>query len=124
MELSGVKKRHLAVKTFQTNKKYRIFIGNTKAAGTVIQLSEARIAIGIEFDWTPGDVTQWEDRIFNPKKNKRLKIYHLVAKNTIEHHLCEILQKKQAILSATLDGEKEINKLNIFDQLEKKLLKG
>ncbi len=115
------RKRHLAVKAFQ-NKQYRIFVGQTQAAGTVIELSNAEAAIGLEFDWTPGDVTQWEDRIFKPDSDKPMRIYHLVARNTIEHHLCEILQSKQDILSETLDGSKTKNRLSIFDELQKKLL--
>lgn len=116
------KKRHLAVRTFQTNKKCRVFIGQTRAAGTVIELSKARAAVGIEFDWTPGDVTQWEDRIYDSDSDRPILVYYLVARNTIEHHLCEILQDKQDILSETLDGSKTKNRLSIFDQLQRKLL--
>lgn len=116
------KKRHLAVKTFQTNKKCRVFIGNTKAAGTVIELSKAKAVVAIEFDWTPGDLTQCEDRIFNPDKDRSLLVYYLVARDTIEHHLCEILQSKQDVVSETLDGSKKKNRLGIFDELQKKLL--
>jgi len=116
------KKRHLAVKTFQTDKKCRVFIGNTKAAGTVIQLSKAKAAVIIEMDWTPGDLTQCEDRIFDENSNKSMRIYYLVARDTIEHHLCEILQSKQDVLSETLDGSKKKNRLSIFDELQRKLL--
>lgn len=116
------RKRQLAVKTFQKEKWCRIIIGQTKAAGTVIELSEAKAAIGLEFDWTPGDVEQWEDRIFNPDSNEPLRIYYLVAKDTIEHHLCEVLQLKQDIVSETLDGDKKKNRLSVFDELQRKLL--
>ncbi|MFQ5891454.1 MAG: SNF2-related protein [Candidatus Methanofastidiosia archaeon] len=116
------RKRHLAVKIFQDDKKCRVFIGNTKAAGTVIELSKAKAAVGVELDWTPGDVTQWEDRIFDPNKKEPLRIYYLVAKDTIEHHLCEILQAKQDTVSEVLDGSKKKNRLSIFDELQRKLL--
>jgi len=116
------KKRHLAVKTFQTDENCRVFIGNTKAAGTVIELSKARASIVVEMDWTPGDLTQWEDRIFDEKSDEPIRVYYLVAKNTIEHYLCEILQSKQDIVSETLDGSKKKNRLSIFDELQKKLL--
>jgi len=116
------KKRHLAVKAFQTDKECRVFIGNTKASGTVIELSKAKAAVAIEFDWTPGDLTQCEDRIFKQDSNEPMLIYYLVAKDTIEHHLCEILQTKQDVISETLDGSKEKNRLSIFDELQKKLL--
>lgn len=116
------KKRHLAVKTFQTDRKCRVFIGNTKAAGTVIELSKARAVVAIEFDWTPGDMTQCEDRIFSQNSDDPILVYYLVAKDTIEHHLCKILQTKQDVVSETLDGSKRKNRLSIFDQLQRKLL--
>jgi len=116
------KKRHLAVKAFQTDKECRVFIGNTRASGTVIELSKAKAVVAIEFDWTPGDLTQCEDRIFKQDSNEPMLIYYLVAKDTIEHHLCEILQTKQDVISETLDGNKEKNRLSIFDELQKKLL--
>jgi SWI/SNF-related matrix-associated actin-dependent regulator 1 of chromatin subfamily A len=116
------KKRQLAVKTFQTDPKCRLFIGNTKAAGTVIELSKGKAVVMIEFPWTPGDLTQCEDRIFDQKKKKSLRIYYLVGKDTIEHHLCEVLQTKQDVLSETFDGDKAKNRLSIFDQLQQKLL--
>ena len=116
------KKRQLAVKTFQTDKECRLFIGNTKAAGTVIELSKAKAVAVIEFDWTPGDLTQCEDRIFKQGSTKPMLIYYLVARNTIEQHLCEILQTKQDVLSQTLDGSKKKNRLGIFDELQRKLL--
>ena len=116
------KKRHLAVKTFQTDKKCRVFIGNTKAAGTVIELSKAKAVVVIEFDWTPGDLTQCEDRIFSQNSDEPILVYYLVARDTIEHHLCEILQSKQDVLSETLEGSKKKNRLGIFDELQRKLL--
>lgn len=117
------KKRQLAVKTFQQKSWCRLFIGQTQAAGMVIELSEARAAVGIELDWTPGDVTQWEDRIFDQNSSAALRIYYLVARGTIEHHLCEVLQLKQDVNSEVLDGGKEMNRFNIFDELERKLLR-
>ena len=116
------RKRYLAVKTFQTDDACRIFIGQTRAAGTVIELSKARAVISIEFDWTPGDLTQCEDRVFEQGSTKPIRVYYLVAKNTIEHHLCKVLQSKQDVVSATLDGSKQKNRLSIFDELQRKLL--
>ncbi len=116
------KKRCLAVKTFQTDEKCRVFIGNTKAAGTVIELSKGRAVIIIEFDWTPGDLTQCEDRIFKQESNEAMRIYYLVAQGTIEEHICEVIQTRQDVLSQTLDGSKGANQLSIFDELRRKLL--
>jgi len=111
-------------KYFKRNKKIRIFIGNIKAAGISISLSSAASSLAfVEINWTPGEHTQAEDRIHGIGQTKAVTIYYLIAKNTIEEKLCKLIQKKQQILSATLDGGKQINKLDIYSKLESILKK-
>lgn len=117
------KKRKLAIKIFQRNKSIRLFIGSIQAAGVGITLTAASTVAFLEIPWTPAEVIQFEDRIHRIGQKKAAMIYYLIAKGTIEEKLCELLQKKQAILSATLDGKKQINRLEIFDELQRELLK-
>lgn len=117
------KKRAIAIKSFQTNKKIRIFIGNIQAAGVGIDLSKANTIAFVELDWVPGNHTQFEDRIININKKSQVTIYYFVGYKTIEHSRCKILQRKQKVLSATLNGNVTDNQLNIYDELEKSLLK-
>lgn len=115
------RKRMLAVQSFQNNKRIRIFIGNIRAAGVGITLTAASSLAFVEMDWVPGNHTQAEDRIHRIGQENAATIYYLIAKSTIEENLCKLIQKKQAILSATLDGTKRSNPLDIFDELEKAL---
>ncbi len=117
-------KRTAAVATFQTQKRVRIFIGNIRVAGVGITLTAASDLAFVELDWTPGNHTQAEDRIHRIGQKNAANIYYLIAKGTIEESLCELIQKKQKILAATLDGKAKVNQLDIFDELEKALRKG
>lgn len=117
------RKRKIAVRSFQNNKSTRIFIGNIKAAGLGITLTAASVLAFVEMSWTPGDHTQAEDRIHRIGQKDPSTIYYFVARNTIEENLCRLIQKKQIILSETLDGKARIKELSIFDELEKELRK-
>jgi len=111
------KRRKQSIRNFQNNKKIRLFIGNIKAAGVGITLTAASSLAFVEMSWTPGEHTQAEDRIHRIGQKNAANIYYLIAKDTIEENLCKLIQKKQKILTATLDGAVKANQLNIFDEL-------
>jgi len=110
-------KRWKAVKEFQTNKHKRLYIGNIIASGTAIELKPANTMAFFELDWVPGNHTQAEDRIVHVHDKEPPSIYYLVAKGTIEQDLCKILQRKSRVVSSVLDGDKNMEDMNIFDKL-------
>lgn len=115
--------RQRAYKQFQGSRRCRIFLGND-AAGVGWNGSCATVTAHIELPWTPGQVAQAGDRMHRIGQTKQTTEYFLVARNTVESRLCEILQTKAGILGETLDGDAGAAGLNIFDMLTKSYLRG
>lgn len=119
------KDRQTAVETFQRSKDFRLFIGNVKAAGQGLTLTAANTLAFVEIGWTPGEMSQAAARYDRIGQTQEMTEYWLIAKGSIEEKMCSILQKKQKVLDATLDGKHGNSKsdLDIFDLLSSQLLK-
>lgn len=119
---TSVSKRKIAVTSFQEGNK-RLFIGNILAAGTGITLTAASTLAFVELDWVPSNCIQAEDRIHRIGQKNAATIYYIVAKDTIEQYLCEIIQKKQQIVSNVLDGSRLKEALQVYDLILQKMEK-
>lgn len=117
------RKRQAAFEEFTKSKAKRIFIGNIIAAGTGWDGKAASTVGFVEFPWSPGELAQFEDRPWGIGQRKHVMCYYFVAHGTIEVPLVELLQRKQRVLSQTLDGGKVEGDLDIYDQLTK-ILRG
>lgn len=112
--------RQDAVNKFRTDPNCRVFIANIKAAGTGVDgLQDAASTMAFaELWWRPGDLVQAEDRLHRMGQDAPTWINYLVATGTIEEKLCQILQDKQEVFRATLDGgQTPTNDLDVLDQL-------
>lgn len=115
------KDRRTAFQTFTDSSSCRIFFGNIQAAGTGWNATVASNLAFVELPWTPGEVTQMEDRINRIGSVNHSMYHYLIARGTIEEDLCKIIQRKQKILDITLDGGVVKDSIDIFDQLSELL---
>lgn len=125
---TSAKKRRAALLEFRKDNAKRIIFGQIKAIGTGVdglQETSSTSAV-IELPWDPGTMSQFDDRIHRIGQQRNVTIYYLVARDTIEEKLCQIIQDKQDVLTRTLDGEQDLERMriDIWDQLERELLKG
>jgi SWI/SNF-related matrix-associated actin-dependent regulator 1 of chromatin subfamily A len=114
-----VGKRGGIVDRFRDDNGVRLLLGNMQAAGTGIdglQQSACHVAFA-ELGWRPADHVQAEDRLHRIGVRDTVWSWWLVAKDTIESKLCKLLQVKQQVLSATLDGGTVEGDLDVYDQL-------
>ncbi len=118
--------RQAATNGFLRNNRIRLFVGNIKAAGVGWSAKGVSNVAFVELGWTSGGHVQAEDRCHGIGRGRvgiASSVYYLVAKDSIEVKLCQILQRKAKILAATLDGETNSRDLNVFDELERSLLR-
>jgi SWI/SNF-related matrix-associated actin-dependent regulator 1 of chromatin subfamily A len=109
--------RHINVQRFQTDDRVRVFIGQLQAAGTGITLTASSKVFFAELGARPGDHAQMADRVHRIGQHHPCEAIYMVAENTVEHRLCEIIQTKQGVVSRVLDGTLDIGDMDIHDQL-------
>lgn len=116
--LSGTQ-RNESVQAFQNNPDVKLFVGNIQAAGTGLTLTAASAVAFLELPWTPGELVQAEDRCHRIGQKDTVNIYYLLADNTIEMEIAQLLDEKKAVLNAILDG-KEVEETQLLTELIKK----
>lgn len=112
--------RQKNIDQFLNNPKTRILIGNIKAAGVGWNARGVSTAAFLEYPWNPGVVSQAEDRMHGIGRGQKeipSTSYFLVARNSIEEWLIEIIQNKAKIIDQILDGKQQEDQLDLFDQL-------
>ena len=97
------KQRAAAVEKFQTNTTCSIFIGSIQAAGISISLTAADQAIFAELDWSPGNITQAEDRLLRIGQHSNVLIQHLVLEGSLDAKMAKTLIEKQESINRALD---------------------
>lgn len=115
-------KRHEIATEFQTNDNIKLFVGNIKAAGVGITLTAADMMMVVELPWTPGALKQVIDRLYRIGQKFNVNILIPLVIGTIEERIAKILQEKEKIATAILDGQEEVVIGNILDELIDSLL--
>jgi SWI/SNF-related matrix-associated actin-dependent regulator 1 of chromatin subfamily A len=98
--------RQRSVDRFQTDPTCHIFIGGVQAAGTGITLTASSTVVFVELDWTPGNVSQAEDRCHRIGQKDCVTVQHIVLAGSLDERLAAVVIEKQGIIDAALDTEK------------------
>lgn len=113
------RERQKRVDRFNHSRRCRLFLGNLQAAGTGWSCTSADLVLFAELGWTPGDHLQAEDRVRGLYRGTgaAAKARYVVGRRTIEERLLQVLQSKQAVASAVLDGGPAGGRMNVYDLL-------
>ena len=98
-----VDRRQEFVHRFQGSPSCRVFLGQMKAAGVGLTLTAAHQVVFVELPWTPGEVTQAEDRCHRLGQRNVVVVNHVVGKDTFDHRMARGIVKKQNVIDGVFD---------------------
>ena len=117
---TSTKDRQRAVDRFQEDDSVKLFVGNLKSAGKGITLTAAAATATIEFGWSPGEHEQAEYRVLRiGQKANAVFAYYLVAPDTIDEWLMELIDTKQKRIDAIIDGTESDSDMMLTALLQK-----
>jgi len=103
--------RQRAVDSFQNDPKVRLFIGNIRAAGVGLTLTAASHVVFAEMDWTPGNMTQAEDRCHRIGQKDSVLIQYLVLTGSLDAAMAKTLVSKSRVIERAVDLDSNIKEM-------------
>jgi len=117
LTLTGsTKNRDKVINSFK-NGDSDIFLISLKAGGVGLNLTEADVVIHYDPWWNPAAQNQATDRAYRIGQDKKVFVYKLVVKNSIEEKILELQQKKQN-LTSIYENENDINSEDLLELLK------
>ncbi|MDQ3721469.1 MAG: DEAD/DEAH box helicase, partial [Actinomycetota bacterium] len=96
--------REAAVQAFQEPDGPQLLIGATRVAGQGITLTRASNVAFLELEWTPAMHDQAEDRCHRIGQHDAVTAWYLLAADTIDETMAELIQRKRGVIAAVTDG--------------------
>ncbi|MEA2194481.1 MAG: SWI/SNF-related matrix-associated actin-dependent regulator of chromatin subfamily A-like protein 1 [Solirubrobacteraceae bacterium] len=98
--------REAAVRAFQDPGGPQLLIGATRVAGQGITLTRASNVAFLELEWTPAMHDQAEDRCHRIGQHDAVTAWYLLAADTIDETMAELIQRKRGVIAAVTDGRR------------------
>ena len=109
-------KKEEAKEAFQNDQKIELFVGNIKAAGLGLTLTAASQVAFVELPWTPSDLDQCSDRLHRIGQKDVVNVHYLIAEDTVEERIANIIDQKRVVIDAIIDG-KTTEKFDLLTEL-------
>ncbi|MGK2859783.1 MAG: DEAD/DEAH box helicase [Thermoanaerobaculia bacterium] len=111
-------KRKALVDSFRSDPACRVFL-STDAGGVGLNLQHANVVVNVDLPWNPAVLEQRIGRVHRIGQRRPVQVVNLVAENSIEQQMLDVLAFKASLFAGVLDGgESEIflggSRLNKF----------
>ncbi|MEJ7790162.1 MAG: DEAD/DEAH box helicase [Thermoleophilaceae bacterium] len=98
-------KRQEAIDAFQSEDGVQLIVCSMRAASQGITLTRASNVAFLELDWTPARHDQAEDRLHRIGQDSAVTAWYLLAPDTIDETMAELLERKRTLIGAVTDGQ-------------------
>ena len=95
--------RDETVAAFQSDGGPQLLVGATRVAAQGITLTRASNVAFLELEWTPAMHDQAEDRCHRIGQHDAVTAWYLLAAETIDETMAELIQRKRGIVAAVTD---------------------
>ena len=93
------------VEKFQSDPAIPVFLISLKAGGTGLNLTAADTVIHFDPWWNPAVEAQATDRAHRIGQTNVVTSIKLIARDTVEHRVIAMQEKKRALISGLLDAD-------------------
>ena len=101
-------RRRAEIRRFRQDPACRILL-TSDSGGVGLNLQAADTVINIDQPWNPARLEQRIARVWRKHQTRTVRVYHLVAEDTIEHNMLGLLADKQALADGVLDGRGDLS---------------
>jgi SNF2 family DNA or RNA helicase len=112
------KAREASIKAFQEDPDVQVIICSLMAAGVGINLQVSSNVVLAELSWTDAEQTQAIDRVHRIGQAEPVTAWRIIASQTIDTKIAELIDSKAGIAARALDGSDEEVGSSVDIQLE------
>jgi SWI/SNF-related matrix-associated actin-dependent regulator 1 of chromatin subfamily A len=115
--------RDAALQAFQApdaEQANQLIVCSIEVAGHGLTLTRSSNVVFLELAWTPAKHDQAEDRCHRIGQQDAVNAYYLLAADTIDETISELLERKRAVIGAVTDGQEE-DEEGVVDALVREL---
>lgn len=111
------KDRQGAVERFNSSNRIPIFLISLKAGGTGLNLTGADYVIHYDPWWNPAVEDQATDRAYRIGQTKKVFVYRLITKNTVEEKIQKLKTIKRNLVDSVISVDRNITKSLTMDDI-------
>lgn len=98
-------RREELVNDFRSKKNLQVALLSITACGQGLNLQVCSTVVFAELHWTPGVLLQAEDRAHRMGQKESVNVHYLIAKDTLDESMYNMLERKQHDVGVMLDGQ-------------------